>query len=512
MTINDSREINISFLQEKSVKSDAQDIFKTPVDEISGYGRNARRRIQNRISKRLEGEDGAKSKQISDEYTAYDAFDVAVPPHNLEYLSKLYEVSPYNYAAINAKVANVVGLGYEFVETFATKQLLEKTKSENKKRIIRQKLEVMKNEMEQLVDSLNDEQLFIESIARAYIDYQAMGVGYLEIGRSANGRIGYVGNIPATTVRVRKARDGFVQIVGRKAVFFRNFGDTETADPIGEQSQPNEIIQLKNYSPGNSYYGSPDILSAMPAVAGNEFATRYNLDYFEHRASPRYIITLKGAKLSAESESRLLEFMQSSLKGKNHRSIYIPLPADDMNSKTEFKMEAVESGVQDSSFDKYRTANRDEILMAHRVPITKIGISDNASVALAKDADKTFKEQVCQPEQKTLGKKINRIIAEFTDAVELQFNELTLTDEDTQSRIDERYLRMGVIVPNEVRARKGLPAIPGGDKPVEMSPQGKAEQTAQSTGNRQRDQERQANNPDTGDQPRNAKGEGRQQQ
>ncbi len=182
-----------------------------------------------------------------------------------------------------------------------------------------------------------------------------------------------------------------------------------------------------------------------------------------------------------------------------------------MNSKTEFKMEAVESGVQDSSFDKYRTANRDEILMAHRVPITKIGISDNASVALAKDADKTFKEQVCQPEQKTLGKKINKIIAEFTDAVELQFNELTLTDEDTQSRIDERYLRMGVIVPNEVRARKGLPAIPGGDKPVEMSPQGKAEQTEQAAGNRQRDQERQANNPDTGDQPRNAKGEGRQQ-
>lgn len=508
---HDSREIDISFIDEKAGRSMEYDAFNVPVSKLYGVGKNAKRRISNRIKKRLEGEGNSRSNQITDDFTAYDAFDVATPPYNLDYLSKLYEVSPYNYAAINAKVANVVGLGYEFVETFATKQALEKTKSANKKRLMRQRIESIKNEMAELVDRLNEEQTFTESIEHAYIDYQAMGVGYLEIGRAANGRIGYVGNIPAATMRVRKKRDGFVQISGSKAVFFRNFGDLETSDPIGDQDDPNEIIQLKNYSPSNSYYGSPDIISAMPAVAGNEFATRYNLDYFEHRASPRYIITLKGAKLSQVAENKLLEFMQSSLKGKNHRSIYIPLPPDDMNNKTEFKMQAVESGVQDSSFDSYRKANRDEILMAHRVPITKIGISDNASVALAKDADKTFKEQVCQPSQKTLAKKINKIIGEFTDVVELKFNELALTDEDTQSRIDERYLRTGVIVPNEVRARKGMPALPDGDKPIDLSPQARAEQVAQATDSRQRDQEREANNPDSGDQARNAKGEGRQQ-
>jgi hypothetical protein len=47
----------------------------------------------------------------------------------------------------------------------------------------------------------------------------------------------------------------------------------------------------------------------------------------------------------------------------------------------------------------------------------------------------------------------------------LKFNELTLTDEDTQSKIDERYLRMQVVVPNEIRAKKGWPALDGGDEP-----------------------------------------------
>jgi len=91
-----------------------------------------------------------------------------------------------------------------------------------------------------------------------------------------------------------------------------------------------------------------------------------------------------------------------------------------------------------------------------------------------------------------------------------KLNELTLTDEDTQSKIDERYLRMQVLVPNEVRARAGMVGIKGGDKVVDLKP-AQAPQKAQATAGRQQDQERSANAPDsagsaTGREP---KGEGR---
>jgi len=312
-------------------------------------------------------------------------------------------------------------------------------------------------------------------------------------------------------MRVRRLRDGFIQLLYGKAVYFRNFGDTETENPItGQEDRPNEVIHLKKYTPTNNYYGIPDIIAAQNAMAGNEYAGKYNLDYFENKAVPRYIITVKGAKLSNESERKLLEFFQVGLKGKNHRSLYIPLPPDSPDSKVEFKMEPIEAGVQEGSFNTYRLSNRDEILLAHRVPINKVGTPAGVNLAVARDADKTFREQVCGPAQNNLAKKINKIIEEKTDALLIKFNELTLTDEDTQSKIDERYLRMQVITPNEVRIRKGMIPIEGGDEVVDLKAQDAAEQTAQAGKTRSRDSERSANSPDKSGEGRNSKGDGRQ--
>jgi capsid portal protein len=173
-------------------------------------------------------------------------------------------------------------------------------------------------------------------------------------------------------------------------------------------------------------------------------------------------------------------------------------------------MEPVEAGVQDSSFNTYRRSNRDEILLSHRVPINKIGTPEGINLAAARDADKTFREQVCRPAQDILEKKLNKMISEMTDALTLKFNELTLTDEDTQSKIDERYLRMQVITPNEVRIRKGMVPIDGGDNVVELKPQQQSEIRTQANGNRLRDQNRQSNSPDLSGEGRNAQGDGRQ--
>ncbi len=73
-------------------------------------------------------------------------------------------------------------------------------------------------------------------------------------------------------------------------------------------------------------------------------------------------------------------------------------------------------------------------------------------------------------------------------------------------------MRLGTYLPNEVRARKGLPGIKGGDKQIEMSPQVKAEQATQASGNRSRDQQRSGNSTDSAssNNTRNAQGEGRQ--
>jgi len=402
-------------------------------------------------------------------------------------------------------------LGFDFIETRKTMEALDGIDDERQLERARRKLNRIRQDLHEWLEDCNEEETFKETLIKFYTDVEATGNGYLEISRTTNGKIGYIGHIPAKTMRVRRLRDGFIQLLYGKAVFFRNFGDQETPNPIADGSdRPNEIIHLKKYTPMNNYYGIPDIVAAANAMTGNEFAGKYNLDYFENKAVPRYIITVKGAKLSAESERKLLEFFQVGLKGRNHRSLYIPLPADSAESKTEFKMEPIEANPQESSFNVYRRSNRDEILMAHRTPVNKIGTPEGINLAAARDADKTFKEQVCRPAQENLEKKLNKIISEMTDALQIKFNELALTDEDTQSKIDERYLRMQVITPNEIRIRKGMVPLEGGDQVVELKPQQGAEERAKANNSRRRDQERENTSPDISGEGRNAKGDGPQ--
>jgi PBSX family phage portal protein len=493
---------NVSIGYLAGTKPTDEDPFLAKAGELrtlDGLDVNLKRRLT-RMEKAYTGQGDAKSTAVETGYfSAYDAFNVVVPPYNLDYLSTIYTINSANFAACNAKTANIVGLGYSWTETAATLDKIDSAKNPDEIDKLRKKLGRFKMQLDNTLDALNYEDTFIEVLQKVWTDYEATGNGYIEVGRKKDGTIGYVGHVNANTMRIRRARDGYVQIVGKEITFFRNFGDQKTKDQVTNtpSSQLNEVIHIKKYNPTNTFYGVPDIVSAATAVAGDEFAARFNLDYFEHKAVPRYVITIKGAELGPEAEKQLHEFFMSNLKGKNHRTLYIPLPADSATSKVEFEMKPVEAGVQDSSFNQYRATNRDEIFMAHRTPPIKTGLSGNLNLAAARDADKTFKEQVCRPEQDRLEKRVNLIIGELTNVFKFKLNELSLTDEDTQSQIDERNARNQIRTINEIRAGQGLPPHPDGDKFLELKPQQVADAQNNANGNDARGRSRSNNSPDS---------------
>lgn len=517
----------VATLNKRVVDEGTVDPFARKAEELKelnldGQSSTFKASVTRNINKVREGTGGAKSKMIHEDkewLTGYDTYGVIQPPHNLDALCKLYQISPPHYAAVNAKVSNIVGLGYKFVESRKTKKKLEKVANNaSKTKKINEQLADHRAELEEMFENFNKETSFVETLIRVWRDYEVTGNGYIEIGRKKDGSIGYVGHIPAQTMRIRRKRDGFVQMTGFKVQFFANYGDAfddngkrqRITNPIGN-GEPNEVIHIMKYDPNSGYYGVPDILAAQQAVAGNKFAGDYNLDYFENKAVPRYAIVLKGATLSANAEDALLSFFETSLKGQNHRSIFIPLPAHTKDNPVDLEFKAIETGNQDASFVNYKKENTTEILMVHRVPITKISISANASLAIARDADKTFKEQVCGPEQKIFEKKISAMVLEITDAFDFVLNQMTLTDEDTQSKIDERDVKNGIVLANEVRAGRGLPAIEGGDERVNLNAKGgtAADAARDGTANRNRDAERSAAASDSAGEARQPKGEGR---
>lgn len=509
-----------------------QDPFSKAWDEVksfNGLDPNFKRRAT-RLAKSAEpseqyldnalatasGQNGARSKEINPGTVfrnGYGMFDVITPPWNLYELANYYDTSFANHAAIDAKVENIVGLGYDFEITKSTMLRMESNQDRAAVDRARNRIERLKIQMREWLENLNDDDSFTNTMMKFYTDVQATGNGYLEVGRTVNGEIGYLGHIPATTMRVRRLKDGYVQIIGQKVVYFRNFG-AKNQNPITTDARPNEIIHFKEYSPLNTFYGIPDIMSAITSVHGDQLASQYNIDYFSNKAVPRYVVTLKGAKLSADAEDKMFRFLQTNLKGQSHRTLYIPLPGDSDTNKVEFKMEPIENGIQEASFREYSKQNRDNVLMAHQVPLSKIGGSDTSNIAAALAQDRTFKEQVARPAQKSLEKILNKTIREKTDLVDFKFKELTLTDEIAQSQILERYVKNQIMVPNEAREVLGLPQRQDGETPFSMSPRQATDSRANSAGNRERDTERSNNQSDsTGTvSGRNPQGEGRSSQ
>ena len=423
----------------------------------------------------------------------YGIFDLITPPYNLYELSSYYDTSFANHAAIDAKVSNTVGLGYDFEMTTSTMMKLESVSSDSARMKAKKRIEALKIELREWLEECNDDENLTKILEKVIIDMQATGNGYIEIGRTVAGKIGYIGHIPAVTMRVRRLHDGYIQIIAGTITYFRNFQATNP-NPVTTDPRPNEVIHLKEYSPLNTFYGIPDIVSSLASLKGDQMAEQYNIDYFENKAVPRYIITVKGAKLTPEAEDKLFRFFQTSLKGQSHRTLYIPLPGDSEGSKIEFEMHPVENSVQEASFDTYRLRNRDNILMSHQVPLSRFGLGSGTAESMAND--RNFRDQVAKPLQEYIAKAINKIIKEQTDLIQLKFNEVSLTDEIAESQILERYVKNQILVPNEAREKIGYAQRDGGDDPLELNPRQAADAKANLQQNRSRDTERSNNQSD----------------
>ena len=148
-----------------SSESDFDDPFMAKADDIlklDGLNSNFRRNASRRLQKAYTGLDDAESKKLDPlDLTGYSLFQIVQPPYNVMYLAQLFDISPYHHAAINAKVANVVGLGYKFEET---QKLLDKLEdvSEDEKKLdkLRRSISRAKVSMREKLESLNSDDSF----------------------------------------------------------------------------------------------------------------------------------------------------------------------------------------------------------------------------------------------------------------------------------------------------------------------------------------------------------------
>jgi hypothetical protein len=152
------------------------------VSKFSGLNKNFKRRIarmekayqiprnsQGQISEEYlddakavqQGRKGAKSKVINPGTVyrnGYGVFDLITPPYNLYELSAYYDTSFANHAAIDAKVSNSVGVGYDFEITRATQMKLEAISTDSAREKAKKRIEQLKIELGVWLEELNEDE------------------------------------------------------------------------------------------------------------------------------------------------------------------------------------------------------------------------------------------------------------------------------------------------------------------------------------------------------------------
>ena len=76
-------------------------------------------------------------------------------------------------------------------------------------------------------------------------------------------------------------------------------------DGFDRDESAHELILLQNYTSLSSYYGIPEIISAIVAIMGNKYESDYNLQFFQNNAIPRYVIIVRGGRLDVPLKRKI---------------------------------------------------------------------------------------------------------------------------------------------------------------------------------------------------------------
>lgn len=333
------------------------------------------------------------------------------PPYDLDALSRMLETNTLHARACKQKASDVAGRGFTLRPTDPT--------AEGGNAAAMKAWAAFVTSVEE--DERGDE-AFHERIGFAAQDFESVGWGVLEVSRTVQGVLDGLWHVPGHTVRAHKDGRRFCQLRGTKTVWFKRFGLAGDVDRKGggwtdgklsADVRGNELIVVRNYTPRSSYYGLPDHIPALAAMAGWRAQAEFNVRFFDNNAVPAYAVIIEGADVTPELEEKiLLHFRQ--IKGDPHRTLVLPVPgaSGDEASQVKVRFEKLASDVKDASFRLYKQDNALEICIAHGIPPYRVGwpIMGSLGGATAEEMTQIYNDSIVQPRQEIWEQRLSRAL------------------------------------------------------------------------------------------------------
>ena len=281
-------------------------------------------------------------------------------------------------------------------------------------------------------------------------------LGYLEL--TGNAYWFLVGDRRGQPAQIWVLRPDRVTIVPDKENFVRGYlyevnGQHIPMDAI-------EVVHFKRWHPQNEYYGLSALEAARLSVRSDLAMARWNESTFGQDAGvPAGIVNVKEF-INDTDFDRLKHEWKASYGGGQRRTAFMRGGAVEWQN--------IGMSHTDLDFLKGRQAHRDEILNIFGIPVGLV--SDNATEANAKVAERQFIERTLYPKLVRLAQKITQELLPFYGGNQIAvFDDIRPTD--IQTRLAEIETARQVMSINEIRQTYyNLQPVAWGDLPTVSEP------------------------------------------
>lgn len=248
----------------------------------------------------------------------------------------------------------------------------------------------------------------------------------------------------------------YMKIIPSKTEFIQAYEYKQGKEAI--RFAPDEIVHLKYPNPRSMYYGYSPLQAAAEAVDTYEYMKQAQWSAFKQGIFP-------GLTLSTDQQLKkeTIERIQTNIENRYG------------GTKQAGKVFVLEQGLnplkitltpQEMAFLESSNLSRTDILGIYKVPEAIAGISQNVNKAVAKAMDDIFAKYCVAPKLMLMQDQIDQdLMKEFDPKIFCEFDSPVAVDKELELKDHEMGLKNAVFTINEVRARKGLPAVPWGETP-----------------------------------------------
>lgn len=214
---------------------------------------------------------------------------------------------------------------------------------------------------------------------------------------------------------------GDPRILNKKTGQFQNEVDGEPVkgEEVPLDDQANEVIHFSEFSKGTPY-GRPRWIGVLLAVLGIRQSEEMNMDYFENKAIPPFLILVSGGKVGEDATKRLKRHIEEQIKGSRnfHRGMVLEATRqgesdelDEGKGTMRIHFEPLTPFLNsDAQFQEYEKNNREKVESVFRLPPIFLGRSVDYNRATSIVSKEIAEDQVFMPERLEFDDEIDRLI------------------------------------------------------------------------------------------------------